>query len=168
MDSEKFKNLSAGVQSIVFSVGLVCAGIWGLYEFNITKYESIDLQLTASQIKKSNGKKPIISVTITLQNDGNLPVTLPLGERSVIATKIEFEQSGNLKKTGETNATSLYSFVKNESLEISGKIVVSPNSNRKLDFLLQVNEPGMYLIELKSYDERRKLFLTAGTYINVE
>jgi len=167
LDSEKFNNFAAGIQSIVFSIGLVCAGIWGIYQFNSNKYKSLDLELTASQIKSSKDNKPVIWAQLKLQNDGNTSVVLPLGTRSLIANRIEFKENGDIKSKSKLT-TSNYSFIFDESISSSDELIIDTNSNKKLDFLFQANQIGIYMIEFRSYDKTNNAYWTASTVIDVK
>ncbi len=167
MDTDSFEKLTNGIKNIIFSIGLICAGLWAVYEFSVKHYESLDLQISASKIGQEN-KKYLIAVKLKIRNDGNRSINIGLNEKSIIATKIKFDEIGKIKRTGKTISTAMYTFRDStgEEMRWLKSLEVSPNSDRELEYILAIKEPGTYLIELNSLYKSTR-YWAANTYFVV-
>lgn len=167
MNSEEFKNMTGGIQSVVFSLGLICAGAWAIYEFYTDKYETLDIKLSLSQIEISENDKYIIAADLILKNVGHKKVTVPLGENSLTATNILFDHNGTINQNVKTVSTRAYTFSPTGETIYFDAIDLSPEGDSSVQFFLSLDSPGLYFVEFKSHDVRRDIWWVATSYISV-
>jgi hypothetical protein len=146
---EQFKNFTSGIQSIVFSIGLIFAGIWAVYEFKAKLYDSLDLSLTSRQVE-STSFGYLVEVKLHIQNDGSNQIIMKLGDEGLAITKIKFDMEDKIVPSGETRFIGSYRFKKDKPMNYLNNLIIDPNSDKQILFLFPIREEGVYLINLHS------------------
>ncbi len=164
MNSDNFNNIASGVQSIVISVGIFMTGLWALYTFIDSRVQSLDLSMTTKIFSEDSGKY-IVVVALEVTNDGNVDSTIMLGEGSLIITRIQPVKGKSLEVL-EVNSASNYSLIRGE-INVSRKILVTPKADRKIHYFLEVDQPGLYYIELKSIQKNKRSW-SVDTYVYID
>jgi len=168
MDTNRFKSITAGIQSIIFSIGLIVAGMWGVYEFYATYYESLDLSIDATQVKDLGDGELVISIKLLIKNDGKRKIAIPLSDESIIVSRVLFDNKGRISKTDERFTTGIASFAYHDKLSTTNLITSLPNSDKIIHFLVRVHKSGPYLIEFLSDDKSDSNYWFANTYVVVK
>ena len=167
MDTEKLKNITSSIQSIVVAIGILCTGIWAIYVFTEEKIESLDINLSASLVDAKNNDY-VVQAMLFVKNDGNKLIKMNLGEKALVVTKIEFDETGNMKRLGDSLQIGAYGFLGDGIGTVVPTLTVYPNSDKKFTFLFRLKEPGYYFIELFSLDIRENLYWIANTYLSIK
>lgn len=167
MNMEKFKSLTASVQYLVVSLGLLAAGLWAIFEFNVNRHESLNLGLSAIQIESYKNHKYLISVELSARNDGNKALELSLGDDSLAITRVDFSEAGNVTRAGKTMFIKPYGFFLPQKAAVLQNMKVQPHSDKKFTFLASLEEPGIYLVELNSHHSHEDRYHIANTYLHV-
>jgi hypothetical protein len=191
---EKFKDITAGLQSVAIIVVAIVGGIWTFYVFHIfaqkEKAQSeledlkrklqlivIEVQLEAKQHRIANDKNRYIQVRADLANKGNLRTTLLLSDsltlmRAKIGKEIELDPD-SLRKF------SVVSSRKENNFRAYG-LVMRAGETQRIPFLLKVDDPGIYyldfLVPVDENDpsiahfpkEHRPVFWGSSTYVAVD
>ena len=170
MSTQNFKDISAAIQSMVVSIGLIIAAGWAAYEFTANRYDSLDLNIDAKQIAVQDDKY-VVSIKLHAKNDGNEELRVPLNEHSIVLSLADFLDSGVLKKSDYQVRSSLYSFafprLEQGTAAPSGSITVQPGADKTFQYLVKVSKPGLYLVEFISPAESELFYWGAQTYVYI-
>ena len=168
MDSETFKNIAAGVQSIVVSGGLIAAGGWAIWNFKLLntrktaqaqlneiekrlkEWGEIRASVEAWQIDGLKQDEYIVAVKMKFENTGNRYVKVVYPDHVCSAAEIDFNQEQQIifKK--------IY-YVDSVAIGWAGELVpmkstasfIEPNGTNIISAIFKVDNPGTYIIQCK-------------------
>jgi len=173
-DHERFKNISAGFQSIAIGVAVLVGGIWAAYVFraelrleharltaesmelknreDTRKAEVVrfDTEPQIEQVASDMGSMRYLSVLVTISNPCSKEIWLNLEGEPVTATKVTLAKSGE-KLYGPTFAASAERIGPDGHRVKLSTLYVNPGDKESLPFLLVVDQPGLYLIGYSSH-----------------
>jgi hypothetical protein len=160
---ERFKNVTAGIQSIALAVAVAVGGIWTIYTFSIlgtrekaraeidkdkadfekAKVEQerqansgLDIAINAKQEQLAGDKGYYISALVKITNKGLRNRFIDFSEPPLSVTKVEFDENGN----------SSLSFLFDQKNILSDSIVLRTGTTVDYPFLVKVPEKGFYMI----------------------
>jgi hypothetical protein len=147
--SERFKDLSAGVQNCVVSIAVLVGGGWALYRFIATsemerarlelfRQAQILIKINASDVVLNDGKHCIASI-VGITNNGSRNVLLDYSDTPFSITKIDFDVLGN---------SSLGVELKQESL-LSKSRVLRSGESVEYPFFVRVQDAGVYVVRFQ-------------------
>jgi hypothetical protein len=152
IDHERFKDVTAGVQSIVLTLGVIIGGIWTIYTFsalgNVEKAKAelfkqavIDTEIEAKQ--ESLGPEPgfYISINIKLTNRGNRNTYFDFTRTTLKVFRVGFEESGG---KGSEAGTQIEEFL--QVLPGSEGMVLRTGGTVSRPLFVKVPMAGLYLI----------------------
>lgn len=167
MISEDTKNYSEAVKNIVLAISIVIGGCWALYTFNAT-LEIKNAEAKLEKLKNDLVKKPvlesainytskeslnscswILEVTVEISNLGNTDVQIGLNNESLRVAKVMFENGiiGGYKKPVYTHEKSIPGKESSYLYHHANAITVLAGQKKTLNFLLDVNETGIYQVD---------------------
>jgi hypothetical protein len=179
--SERFKDLSAAVQSCVVSIAVLVGGGWTLYTFIATdeaeqarrrlfQQAQILIKITASYLPFEEKKHCIASV-VAITNTGTRDVFLDYSNGPYSVAKVAFDARGNSSLGPELRQKSLFS---QSRVLRSGETVEYP-------FFVRVEEPGVYVVRFQvplpekemplhvnAGGPKGKIYWIGTTFVNVE
>ena len=173
-DSEKSKNVASALQSYAIIASLVIGGIWAAFEFS--KLHRAEISKADMQIKRIQADiKSVINIELIpsvivinsekhlkvvarLKNSGNKDGYLRFAERPIIyATRIEAIENG-APKYGSTQKSFIFMPTAGGGLGALPDAVIRSGEITEYPFILQVREPGVYMIrfivKVEEEDER--------------
>jgi hypothetical protein len=111
---EKFKNIAAGVQSVILTLGVLIGGLWTYYTFGAlrARYKAeaeirqlelanrvqgvIDIEIKAEQVSTLNDAGRSIKIDIQVKNLGNRNLNLELPNHALTVAKVQPDNEGHL------------------------------------------------------------------------
>lgn len=111
---EKFKNIAAGVQSVIIALGVLIGGLWTYYTFGAlrARYKAeaeirqlelanrvqgvIDIEIKAEQVSSPNDTGRFIKIDIQAKNLGNRNLNLELPNHALTVAKVQPDGEGYL------------------------------------------------------------------------
>lgn len=151
-DYDKFKNVTAGIQSLVVSIALAIGGIWTIYTFGLLEdVESVNLVIEAQQIAVPLGNRPAVLVIVTAENNGSRSVTLDLSQEPLLIQKLVTHESGKLVATKTWKPRSYSGFTEKPDVHgfYSGQGVPA-RSTKKISFYQELEAPGLYFVTFRA------------------
>jgi hypothetical protein len=160
---ERFKNLTAGIQSIVLAVAVAVGGIWTVYTFSIlgtrekakaeidkdkadfdkAKVEQerqenfgLDITIDAKQEQLAGDKGYYISALVKITNKGMRNRFIDFSKPPLNIAKVEFDENGN---------SSLYYLLDQKNI-LSNSIVLRTGTTVDYPLLVKVPEKGFYIV----------------------
>lgn len=166
---EKFKNLSAGLQSIAAIVALAIAAAWAWYTWGIQRqdrrqslFPAIEITISAKQetsIRVNRSNERLIRGCITIRNVGTQTTIIPLTEwdkpksdksRQATHGPIFIAKAKPTKKNkmqfGEEQILWLSKPVAAGRPDIELQDEIRPQATDHYEFLAWVREPGIYAV----------------------
>jgi hypothetical protein len=169
--NEHFKNLTAGIQSIVFATAVIIGGIWTAYtfktlgareraEFDREKAQieidrdanfGLDVSVEAKQ-ESFTGRGYYISALVKITNKGIHNRFIDFTNGGLDVEKVEFEN---------TNSTSTYLLTQPNRYT---SIVLRTGTTVNCPFVVKVGKPGFYILsyDVPLNDEEMKIHLKSG------
>jgi hypothetical protein len=164
-DSERFQQLTSGLQNIVVTLAVLVGGIWTLYTFQtlktrekakldleIAEYRraALDIAIKADYVDQSqdpaSGKSRFIAATVTLTNRGVVHADINVSGESLIVQR--FENSPEGPRPVERGGF--------QPLGVQGAGgVVRPNATAEYAYLIPVSGPGIYLLSFRATADER-------------
>jgi hypothetical protein len=155
---ERFKNLAAGIQSIILSIVVIIGGIWTVITFSIlgTKEKSmaelekekteqyrqanigLDINIAAKQEQLIANKRYYISALVKITNKAIRNRFIDLNQAPLEVSKVEFDENGS----------SILSYSLAQKNVISESIVLRTGTSIEFPFLVEVSEKGFYILTL--------------------
>jgi len=159
-DHEKFKNILAGIQSLVISVAVVIGGVWTLITFNVldqvakaraelevlqSRHSAIEIDIEASQVSLSDDqRKQCILASVVIKNTGTQNAVLEFQRDGPMAvTPVTFDKNG-APVYGETVRASIAG--SNPRKTITTGTFVRAGSRSHYRILVPVQKPGVYFL----------------------
>lgn len=165
MDHERFKDISAGIQSIVLSIAVVAGGIWTAYTFGVlrsveeakAKLESLtapslSIIIDTERVKGGSANRIGLIVRVKVENTGGQNVDLDLRDRRETPLKLALVELGNdghlyAKKSYQpTN----YMDIRDKSFDMTGVQAVQIKSKKILSYFVEVDAPGIYFVRFQA------------------
>lgn len=171
LNHEKFKNVLAGVQSLIIAIGIIVGGLWTAKTFEIKKEAEIakanfekaerelrekrvvNISINPSQIKIPDQKIQCIYSLVEITNVGNHPETLDWHGPCFRARRIHFDDKGATKVGPPTG--DILTAASGESVGCR----VSPGEVIRVPCLARVDQPGLYYLKFTvnaSLDEQKQ------------
>ena len=159
---EDFSKVGAGVQSFVTAFALAIGGIWVLFTFwklrsiNKARAELAELeqrtleqpvlnaQLTASVIEQTVSARRLISLTVTLRNDGKRGLRLEDYFAQAAALSIDKD---TLASKGPAVKTCASVIGQGKLTTLTGARILRSGQARSMIFLFPAEASGPYLVE---------------------
>lgn len=158
---EHFKNISAGIQSIILSIAVIIGGVWGFYKFNaqlnienararleklkreIHQQSVLEISIEANQLVTQASDDLLILGKVIVCNRGDRNTTLKFDTENgpVLASLIELPHEGGIK-FHQTYRAEIYG---RPGEPAAGKISLAKNTDQ-MQFLVRVDKPGLYLL----------------------
>lgn len=167
--SKKFQEIASGFQSLVFAIGLLCAGGWAFYIFLYNKIVSLELSLDVESNADEHGKLYAI-IELNIHNSGNRPVHLEISKSKLRVTKISIGERGMIRNRPDIyDVSNFYPFLKDNE-KIAFEKTIPPNAKRKSAMVTKSLEPGLYYFEFYSNykDEPYYWYTSSLTKIGIE
>lgn len=145
---EGFKNLAAGVQSLVLSVGLLVGGIWTIYKFALVEdFVALEIEIEATPLTHESAGRRAVLVEVTVRNKGTRQVELDLSGQPLLLQKLGRHSSGELIAE-ETLAPRCYVSLSDvpSIRQLRSSQGVQPGTSKTIPFYQELDSPGTYLI----------------------
>jgi len=166
---ERFSNLASGINSLVLAIAVLVGGIWTIYIFDAElKVENAEARLQAIQREidvaanltismsgsaiadsKNNGKS-FIALEVRVENSGNRSTTLHFDNWPVRAAKISSREGLHFEIGTPVLVPLLMINSEGEQWRPGGK-EVSSGSVEFLNFIIPIQEPGIYLLTFEAF-----------------
>jgi hypothetical protein len=173
---EKFKNIAAGVQSVVLALGVLIGGLWTYYTFGAlrARYKAeaeirqlelanrvqgvIDIEIKAEQVSTPNDTGRSINIDIQVKNLGNRNLKLELPNHALTIAKVKPDNEGHLYIEWFKNPTIPYldaSKLISRDLKLDNSVKPTPpellRAGQTVAFpcWFRVEEAGLYLIDFE-------------------
>ncbi len=151
---EKFKDISAGIQSLIVSLAIIIGGVWTVYRFAaIDRSNSLDLSIEAEYRYVETDNKPSLIVKIIANNNGGTYLHLNVSNAPLVIQKLA------LNNKGEYVATRTYKPTYRSAYDVNDKSLswtsqsVQPKSKKVLPFFQHLDESGIYFIKFMAPDD---------------
>lgn len=158
MDHERFKDISAGIQSIVVAVAIVIGGVWTAYTFGVlrsveeakAKIESLtapslSISIDTERVKSISTNRIGLIVRVRVENTGGQHVNLDLLQNPLKLVLVQAGNDGYLHAK-KTYQPPLYRDIHSSSYDVSAAQTVEIRSKKTLSYFLEVEEPGLYFV----------------------
>lgn len=166
MESETFKNLAEGIQSIIIVVGLIAGGIWTFRNFNLLharkiaqsqlkelekrleEWGEIETEVIARQIESVNANEFLIVASVEFKNTGTREVRLDFSKRPCSISEVIFDNSGQprLENPIHCNFIAPAPFADDQSDRMLHSAVIEPKGILKTSSAFRITNPGLYLV----------------------
>lgn len=158
MNHGAFKDIAAGVQSIVVAVALVVGGLWSVFvlgdaararaELEKIKHTEIalDMSISAHVIPRTSDDGRDIVVEVNIKNAGSKYIALDLRKPSLRLRKIGFDPNSGLR--GEQTFVESHYYGPNVLPYQRINLVVG--SSGTLPYLVRVPGPGVYILTFET------------------
>jgi hypothetical protein len=157
-----FKDIAAGVQSIVIALGLLVGGGWTLYTFRtlgsaqkasaellaIERDQQPGFQLDIdADVKQPDATGPYeLLIRLEIRNAGKRSVSLDFSDPSVLVGKLKFVESAGAKLDGQPQKLSVF-YISEQGLGPQEERYLRSGDVRHLAYVCYVSTPGLYLIQ---------------------
>jgi hypothetical protein len=168
-NSDSFLKVASGCQSVLVSLAILVGGVWTLYTFlslkSIEKARQeleqlshkravVDVHVKTEAIESAVGdyasmsptRNPrwLIHVVVTVKNSGNNQAVLDLSNDSLFLKKLRSATDAKA-----TFSPAIRHFGLAGVSVAMRSVVVLPGSDQELHYVVDVEEPGMYLVEFR-------------------
>lgn len=162
MEIEQFKDLAAGLESLIIAAGVVIGGLWARFQFRALKSMelananlaqeikrlreagTLTITINVSQLPVADSPLYFILAEIVLANTGNRSESIDWSQSTVVATRILTDSQGVLAWGPQYVHT-----VDTNGLDMSSS-VIRPGQAKTVPFILPVQQPGLYSIRLQA------------------
>lgn len=160
-DHEAFKNILAGIQSLVLSLAALGAGTWALFRFSalgearkaqaelkelqkkLQEHETLHLSMHVSQEYLEQDRYHYVTINVIACNKGNrlMYIQFP-NSRPLSVSRVSFNGNNEV----QLNSTTFANIV---SPTIGNPIACSlnPSEESQFAFILRIKEKGIYFLE---------------------
>ena len=165
MDRERFRDILAGIQSIVLSIAVVAGGIWSAYTFGVLRsveeataklesltVPSLSMAIDTERVKGKSAKWIGLIVRVKVENTGGQNLVLDLRDRGEGAPlKVTLVEPSN---DGQLNAKKSYRPIYYKDIGAKNFAMtaiqgVQIKSKKILSYFLTVDSPGIYFIRFQ-------------------
>jgi hypothetical protein len=160
-DHEKFKNVAAGVQSLVLSVGLIVGGVWSAWvlggvarsQIELAKLRrdlegtiALEISIDTRVLDATEGQSRDLVVEVSVKNPGTNYVYLDLREPALQVQRVRFHPESGLSAASDPIATHYYG----PSIRPYQGLNLVAGASRVISFYLRVPSPGLYMVTFRS------------------
>jgi len=172
MSLEEFKNLAAGIQSLIVAVAFVIGGIWAFYRFIVLKsIEKAKIELV--KLKKELNSRAVLNIELfpssvgfineqygyiilymKIKNCGNSEEVINWKKSKIRAAEIKYNSKGD-PKLGQPLLGYNY--------RLDGDpiyAVISPREQSEFSFIIPIEKVGLYLLDVKLMGSPREIETT--------
>ena len=165
-NSKKFQEIASGLQSLVFTAGLLCAGGWALYIFSYNQNSSLELSLDVESSLDENGGH-YAAIELSIANSGNRAVRLDVSKSKLRVTKVSIGERGMIHSHSDIYSASQFYPLLSEFEKISFEETIPPNSKRKNALITKSLQPGLYYFEFYSSYEGEPFYWYTSSHAKI-
>lgn len=163
VDHEKVKNYATALQSAVVSAAVLIGGIWSLMLYHtlhqaekakaelavLGKDAVANVTLNATEIPVPGDTNAYLHVVAQVENIGNREARLDFSQAGPLrVVRLSPAGSGRLR-AGPAKRSPAYTLGETrDSLQPLQRVTMRPGERRTYDFLVRVDGPGLYFVEL--------------------
>ena len=152
MNLQQFKDVSAGIQSVVVALAVLIGGVWTLYTFQSLRSAdearakvatSMSISISSRQVKGSQSKQFGLAFEVLLENTGGQDITVDLTRPPLTLTAVSSNSEGKPVPKRSYNASPMYApgTADFRSVPVQG---VQVKSKKTISFYVEVDQPGTY------------------------
>jgi hypothetical protein len=158
MTFEEFKNLAAGIQSIVIALGFLTGGVWAIFRFRVFK-ETEKAKAELDKLKREIAERGVIDVKLNpsvIQNDANKYIKLDMvlentGNRNEVLdwnlAQVKLARC-DWKEDGKRHFCHWQDLLCEFSFGLAGDLVIRPNQVFRFGYISKPISNGVYYIEM--------------------
>jgi hypothetical protein len=161
MDHERFKALSAGIQSIVLSIAVLFGGGWSAYTFwRLQSVEeakaklesltapSLSITIDTERVKGGSVNRIGLIVRVKVENTGGQGLYLDLRQRPLKLALVEPGKDGHLYAKKSYQAID-YMDIRETSHDETALQDIQIKSRKILSYFVEVEAPGIYFVRFQ-------------------
>ena len=175
INEERLKNTAAIAQSVAVTLAVVVGGLWTLFTFN-SLYQSekakmeligkpaLNLSIETTITKPINDSAYVgLVIDVKFENVGTRFLELYCDTPSFSISKLGILRDSTIGSLGTTYLRNVMHYYGSDTVMNTVAIGVQPNSKKTLSYYYDVDKPGIYFINFRSYrvsglDDSKKLF----------
>jgi len=193
MAIEDKRNRSESIKNYAIATSIIVGGLWAAYVFDAkleiesarAKLEQVNLELAQRPVviptielsigREDNPNSWLLKITVILENKGNADAELVFGENPVRVARVIMKK-GVINDLDDCIYSGFINITENnntQSFNDSGTIIVLTGQSKKITSLVNVSNPGLYLVQFHStpgksiIDARKKVAEKGGEPIIV-
>lgn len=145
---EKFRNITAGIQSLFLSLAIAIGGAWAAYRFALLEdVVSLDIAIEAQQITSPHSESPTLLVEVSISNKGSRHITLDLKHDPLLIQRITRHDTKELIAARSWRPQVYWDLDDDQRFYRSLTTQsAQPGTTKIISFVQELDGPGLYFI----------------------